>query len=64
MMNSNKLFTFTKIRRGKDKNQIFHYILFDMNISVTVQGIDMKLYMVLLHTYSEESMSQIVLFRS
>ena len=59
MMNSKMRYSLTKIWRGKGKNLIFHCICFNIDSSVTVKGIDMKFRRVLLHTYSEGTLSQI-----
>ena len=64
MINSKIKFAFTKIKRGKGKNLIFHYIFLNKDISITVLDIDMKFGMVLIHTYSDRDMSQIFSFRS
>ena len=58
MINSKIQFSFAEIRRGKGKNLIFHYNFLNKDISLTVLAIDMKFCMVLLHTYSEGSVSQ------
>ena len=44
---------------GKGKNQIFHHIFLNKDISITDKDIDMKFCMVLLHTYCEGRVSQI-----
>ena len=44
---------------GQRKNSDFSLYFFNKDISVTVKDTDMNFFMVVLHTYSEGSLSQI-----
>ena len=59
MINMQTLFFVAEIGTSKNKNQIFHVIFMNKDISVTTLDITMKFSMTALHIHSDGSVSQI-----
>ena len=60
MINIKVLCSVTGIGSIKGKNQFFHIIFLNMDLSITISDNAMRFCMALLHFHSEGSMSQIL----